>query len=72
MERHPSTNSFNLTNFSSADLHRMVQNDDMPFFLTSNQKERIKELYGKGHTFDAIRKLKGLIEDQGLPKKTFL
>ncbi len=74
MERHtPSTNSFNLTNFSSADLHKMIQTDDLPLYLTSNQKERIKELYKQGHTFDSVRKLKGLIEDQSTrPGKTTL
>jgi hypothetical protein len=65
-------NSFNLQNASAQDLHEMVQSGNFPSFLTPNQTSRIKELYSGGKTFDAIRKLKTLIEDQNSKPKTFL
>lgn len=71
MEKHPTTGSFNLQNISSQDYHRMIQSEDFPSSLTASQKERIKELYSKGHTFDAVRKLANLMQGTK-PGKTTL
>lgn len=65
-------NSFNLENASSQDLHSIIQSGDFPSFLNSFQRDRIKELYSKGKTFDAIRKLQSLIDSQNSKPKTFL
>lgn len=72
MEKHPTTSSFNLANATSQDLHLMIQSGDLPTFLTTNQRERIKELYASGEIFTAVRKLQGLIDAQGSKPKTFL
>lgn len=73
MEKHPSTNSFNLQNASSQDLHTMIQSGNLPSFLNSFQRNRIIELYKSGDTFGAVRKLQGLIEQQNTkPGKSLL
>lgn len=69
------TNSFKLTdmnNLTSQDLHKMLQDGSLPSFLTTNQRERLKSLYESGKTFDAVRKLQGLIDSQNSKPKTFL
>lgn len=73
MDKHPSTSSFNLQNASSQDLHQMIKSGNLPSFLNSFQKNRIIELYNAGKTFDAVRKLQGLIEGQNVkPGKSLL
>lgn len=72
MDKHPTTNSFNLANASSQDLHQMIESGNLPSFLNSFQKDRIKELYNSGKQWDAVRKLMGLIEGQNTKPKTFL
>lgn len=72
MDKHPTTSSFNLANASSQDLHEMIQSGNLPSFLNSFQKNRISELYKSGKTFDSIRKLQSLIDEQNNKPKSFV
>lgn len=60
-----------MENLTSADIHAMIRNGDFPSYLQSKDKERIKELYEQGKTFDAVRKLQGLIDNQNSKPKSF-
>lgn len=70
------TSSFNLKpmeNLNSTDLHQMIRSKTFPAFLEQKDKDRITELYEKGEQFNAVRKLKGIIENQSMrPGKTLL
>lgn len=72
MEKHPTTSSFNLANASSQDLHQMVQSGNLPSFLNSFQRDRIIQLYKEGKTFDSIRRLQSLIDEQNNKPKSFV
>jgi hypothetical protein len=57
-------NSFELKkDLSAADLHEMIKNDNFPSFVTPLCRQRIKELYERGNTWDAVRNLKTLIDN---------
>lgn len=65
--------SFNLQNATAQDLRQMIETGNLPNFLTSQQRDRIMELFHQGDTFGSIRKLQGIIEGQNVkPGKTLL
>lgn len=73
MNKQAHTGSVNLQNASAQDYHQMIQNGNLPSFLSQNERQRITELYNSGSTFDAIRKLKGIVEAQNeKPGKSFV
>lgn len=65
-------NSLNIENATAQDFHIMIQSGDLPAFLNSYQKARIKELYESGKIWDAIGILRIAIENNNKPSKTLL
>lgn len=73
MQKTHNTGTFNLQNASAQDLRQMIESGSLPNFLTSQQRDRIMELFHQGDTFGSIRKLQGLIEGQNVkPGKSLL
>ena len=61
-----------MENLSAHHLHPMIRNGDFPSYLQTKDKERINELYNSGKTFDAVRKLQGIIDSQNKPNRSFV
>lgn len=70
MEKHTPTP--NLQNATAQQYHEMIQSGNLPSFLNSFQKNRIIELYKSGKTFDSIRKLQALVDEQNSKPKSFV
>lgn len=73
MQQKAHSGTFNLQNATAAQYHEMIREGNLPNFLSSNDRQRISDMYSAGKTFDAVRKLMGLVEAQnGRQGKSFV